>query len=518
MAAGTGDGSPAATAGGSQSSINVINETASESGVFNFDYGVPSSPALVLAGGSPDKITTSTALKPLVIQIPTAAGIFGQTVGVDVAPGWLAPPDSQTYDAYMRVGKDGLPGDSFSDWAFRTAFRTHIGVAVAAGVTNSDPTKQQPSIISVGFSTSLLEHSDPLLATFPGSKKTAWLDCLQAAAPQLDAIVNGGDNPDAKKAAVVAALTADKAQLDADAAQKAALAQRLQQLSDDQASTASNENHFKGLEPGLQGGDAALRALVDDKITTLDVQAKADATGIQDVQSQLTSLAAQAAKDSATQAADAAKFDAITVADTTAANAAFQKTAAAKLIPACVLEANEAAMFAPNLDVGAGALWDGTPGAYSGYGRPGWVVWASYRHPLGATAITADKPAPDSYWMVGASGRASWNELLPTGVMATPMVQADTLDIWAGVERVSPDTRLTLQGGYQWRDPLTPLAAFDRSRFRYYVGFSQRLGPKDSSTWLQIGYGDVTHTSNDRTVLVSLSFSPPSSTSILGVK
>ena len=32
--------------------------------------------------------------------------------------------------------------------------------------------------------------------------------------------------------------------------------------------------------------------------------------------------------------------------------------------------------------------------------------------------------------MVGASGRASWDEVMPTNIKATPMVAANTLDVW----------------------------------------------------------------------------------------
>ncbi len=522
LAAGAGGGgagdaaAPAAPASGS--SINLVNETASETGVFNFDYGVPTSPALVLAGQSPDKITTSTALKPLVIQLPTAAGSFGQTVGVDVAPGWLLPASSQTYDAYMRVGADGLPGESISDWAYRVAFRTHVGLAVAAGVANADPTKQQSSIISIGLSTSLLEHSDPLLAVLPGQKKTAWLSCLQGAAKDLDTVVNGIDSPDSKRQAIVVSLAQFHAQIEAAKAQAAALQDKSQQLDQDRAQASASRDRFNALLNGPQGRDPALVELVRDKVSTLETQIQQAQSDLDQIAKQEAALTAELAALVQSQTAAQAQFDATTVSDTTAANQMFQKSAAAKLIPACVVEANEAATFAPNLDVGAGALWDGVPGRYTGFKQSGWVLWTSYRQPLFAPAITADKPKPDSYWMVGASGRASWDEVMPTNIKATPMVAANTLDVWAGLERVSLDNRFTVQVGYQWRDPTIPLPAFDRSRFRYYFGLSQRVGPESAGAWLQLGYGDVSHTSNDRTVLVSVSVSPPSASSILGVK
>ena len=516
--AGGGGAAPDGGGGGAKAppALQLLNQTAAEKGVFAFDYGVPSSPALVLAGQSPDKISTSNALKPFVLQLPTATGTNGQTFGLDVAPAWIldrAP--AQTYENYLG-GSDG----------YRIAFRTHFGVAVAQGVDNTDPTKRLPSILALGFSTSLLDGGDPLMAKrLPTDKDAAgaalpateWAACFAQAAPALQAAANGVDSTDKKRASLdrqYQSLRRESDSLKAEAiALKAEWDQNNATLQDLQAKQQAYAKYANDPKPTIRDLAKLGTESVAGQIATL--QARQTAIG-----QRQEAIKTDLPKVTVDLDAAAKSLDAIPIADAPAMQAAFSKSEAAKLLPACVDRANAAARYAPSLMIGGGALWDGTPGKYSGYQQSGWVGWASYRHALGTPKFKDDggKLTIDSYWMAGLSVRSSYHELLATGITATPMAKANTVDAWAGLERISADTRLSFQGGYQYRDPIIALPAFERSRFRYYGAITQLVGSKDGGVWVQLGYGNVSEGANDKTVLLSVSFAPPTTGSILGVQ
>ena len=60
----------------------IANKAATNEGLFAFDYGVPESPALTLAGLADAKVTPSTSLKPFVIALP---GLFGSDTSATTA-------------------------------------------------------------------------------------------------------------------------------------------------------------------------------------------------------------------------------------------------------------------------------------------------------------------------------------------------------------------------------------------------------------------------------------------------
>src|SRR5271168_2811256 len=66
--------------------VNLINDAAANTASFEFDYGVPSSPALSLAGLSTTKVTTSTSLQSLLLSLPAAigSGAPNQSVALDI--------------------------------------------------------------------------------------------------------------------------------------------------------------------------------------------------------------------------------------------------------------------------------------------------------------------------------------------------------------------------------------------------------------------------------------------------
>lgn len=494
--------------------IDVIDKQPADKNALFFDYGVPSSPALTLAGQSPDKISTSTALKPFVLQLPTAAGTSGQTVGLDVAPAWLLPLSSRTSVDYQDE----------QNRALRLAFRTHADLAVAQGIDNSDASKRQPSRLAFGFSSSLLDSSDPVMAPAPGtSGGSAWGQCLAMAKPQLDLAMASPDSPDQARISANTTYNAIVRQQDALKREQEALQKERVQIVADQAQLSADRQRFANVRSSSGAGtanQAAIDELVADKLKSIDDRTAPLKQRLADIDKRLGELVGDLDKVITDRTAANQQLGKITAADTTTRQKAFKGSEAAKLLPDCVDQANTAARYGPSWEVGGGALWNGTPGVYSHFQQSGYVAWTSYRHAIGAPALK-DKNDPasiDSYWMAGLAARASWSEQVATDVKATPLTPADTVNVWLGLERLSATTRWSAQVGYEDRRALTPLTGFNRSRFRYFASVTQRVGPKDLGVWLQLGYGNVTETSSDEMVSLSVLFSTPAVGDILGLK
>jgi hypothetical protein len=442
-----------------QDTLVLIKNDAAEDGVFSFDWGVPSSPALKLLGQSEDKITVVNGLKPFILQLPRLLGgdNGGQSLGLDVSPAWLLGDRStRTFNAYTNP----------RNRLYRIALRTHVGAALYEGVADDDPTKAKPSRVTLGFSTSLLDSSDPLMALASGqdandrSVAVGWRACIERnadAVADFFRTVKFQDDP--KKAR---------------------------------------------LETELNGFDRRLGEL----------RAKAQAgTATEPERVELAGLNARAAQIGG-------ELDTIQERGSAEFKAQYQKSAAFKAMALCPKEANVVAQYGASLNVGAGALWDGTPGKLKGFSSSGVVGWVSFRHPLAASfELNETGVEPASYWMVGFSARASVDELVATGIKATPQVKANVFDGWVGLERLTAASRLGLQLGYQIRDTNGRLADFDRKRWRYFASYSQRLGGEKSGMWLQLGYGHVrTNDNKDEALTVSLIFAPPAAANLFGTK
>lgn len=161
----------------------LINQEAADKSVFQFDFGVPSSPSLNLLGQPEDKVTVVNGLKPFILQLPRILGADaegGQSVGLDFSPAWLIGDSSQhTIENYTQRGS-----------LYRILTRTHIGVALYEGVADADPSKARPSRIAVGLSTSLLDSSDPFMARVLNENTSAWQRCMDLAEPRLQNILD----------------------------------------------------------------------------------------------------------------------------------------------------------------------------------------------------------------------------------------------------------------------------------------------------------------------------------------
>lgn len=446
--------------------IEIIKEKAAEDGVFKFDYGIPSSPSLKLLGQAEDKVPVVNGLKPLILKLPSLLGGArdGESLGVDIAPtAFVGDRSTRTYNAYV-----------FGSKSYRAFQRLHVGGALYEGVEDADVKKRKRSRATLGLSTSLLDGNDPLMAKLPNQDKSAWQSCLDERADLVQIELNK----------LSAADGGERGRLETEAL--SVLQQRIasEKAFDDLAARVKDSPDDSGV--------LALFKLETEHLAALKKRAA-------EIGTQLKTVSDEANK---------------------AKQTSFAKSEAAKVLPACAKEANTVARYGESLAIGAGALWNGDFGGVDHFESGGQVVWASYRRPL-SFGFQRDKGElkPDSYWLVGGSVRASWNELVSTGVTTKPEAEANTLDGWLGVERLTAFSRFALQGGWQRRSVEGGLAGFDRERFRYFVAYSRRITDEKTGLWVQFGYGHVgSGATEDKTLSLSILYAPPDPSNLFGTK
>src|ERR1051326_5108794 len=153
-------------------SCYIVNSQAQNASIFSFDYGVPHSPALMLAGLSTDKVTPATSLKPFVLSLPglIGSGSTNTSAALDFAPAWAWSDKTDT----LHYGDDTPEAMINRIW-----FRTRLSAALSKGDSGgTDTTKAIPSRAAIGLNVSLLDGSDPVVARMPGEQRSHWLQCL----------------------------------------------------------------------------------------------------------------------------------------------------------------------------------------------------------------------------------------------------------------------------------------------------------------------------------------------------
>ena len=448
--------------------VTVVDKAANDQNVFKFDYGVPASPALTLLGVDKSKVTQSNSLKPFVLALPTLASgsQSGQAAALDIAPAaYLIPKAQQTYADYAGTRKDG---DQPATSGHALLYRTRTALALYNGVGDSDAAKQKASKASVGFSTSFLNSSDPLLAKFPGAAAgadSAWITCFDSIKSQIEANI-----PAATQAPGYTEMRA--------------LGEQIRALKSD-LETATGVS---------DAGKAALQGKIDE-LTQKYAALKA--------------------------AVEKAQGDA-----QTKGRADFAKSAAAKLLPTCMLVANRAATLGADLDFGAGGVWTGTPGKIEDLKSPATVAWVSYRRAFGVAgpkghsydAYKSWYDNLDQWFMAGLSARVGFDEQVSTGNKTTPQIQANTYSVWLGLERYTKIDRFALQVGEEKTEPkLAAAKTFGGTRARYLVTYDRRLN--DNGLWVTASYGEANGTGalkDDKTAKVTFTFTSPDAPKILG--
>ena len=449
-------------------SVTVASSSSNPS-VFSFDYGVPTSPSLALAGLSTDKATVnSSSLKPFVFSLPAVlSGTGGQSAALDFAPAALfVGPSRQIFEQYTDPAK----------WLYRLSFRSRLNAAIYNGVDgNGDKSKNKSSRLAFGASISLLDSSDPLMSSTPASRadgKTAWRQCIDQ--------VPVGVGPDQSPAG--------------DASSLGALI-RLQ---------GDVEMHA-----GTTPRQFATPAKVAEISAALGEPVSIDGMTDTEIAAMLGKLS-QKLQDKA----DAAAKVANKVVSTSADSVAFSTGA-----KHCAEVATDAALYAPAVNLGAGTLLRGDPGHLRGFGAAGTVEWASARYPLfdirGKDGMTA------GYLMLAAYARLSQGEYVATGDKTTPEIKADVQDYWVGSEFYSRHYKLAAQVGWTKTRADEPAGApFSRHGLRWLASGSIPIAGEDAGVWLGFSYGNARgtlDTLNGHTFLLTLDLAPPKPADILGL-
>ncbi len=459
-----------------------LNHQAADSSVFTFDYDVPASPALALLGLTDDKITQSNSLKPFVLALPGV--ISGQdsskAIAVEISPLIFASRRGRSFGDYAGTGdavfadlRDDEPSPAPRVDLFTQALeRAHLSAGLYAGVADPDPAKQVRSRVAVGISTSLLSSSDPALARLPGGAHSAFRECLYTGWKTIS------DNLEQQTMSGLAAL--------------------------DQAYYAFSPKILRVKTRLAQASAAGDRAEADAAAQEL-AQLQAGQAAAEKVSVDAHTRSQQSAHDS------------------------FAKSDAAKVVPACKSVADVVARTGPDFSIGAGAVWQGTPGKVSQLTDEASVIWASFRYPLWRPEpmVASDWRAMetwadnlDSWMMIGFSGRAGWHEFIPTGVAATPLVRVNRYTGWVGLEWNRPDARLTAQIGREKIEANDPSgAAFSGARTRYLVAGDYKLG--NTGLWVNLSYGKadgVGQLKSDAVTKLTFSYSTPPPASVLEEK
>ncbi|HVZ99662.1 MAG TPA: hypothetical protein VG841_05055 [Caulobacterales bacterium] len=466
--------------------IHLVDH-ASQHNIFTFDYAVPTSPALNLAGLTANKTPTSTSLRGFVLALPNIVGGSqqGQSLALDLAPAsFLEAPSEATFSHYRAQG-----------YLYRLAHRTRLNLAFFEGNEDSaNAAKSVGSRLAIGASASLLDSSDPLMTRDRNQNEPYLLHCLSAQNTLVNANISRYSN-----SALTALATANATQNNLQVAQ-------------DGLNRALESNREAEIETAF----AAALAALENKPEGFAARGPYDTAQRTVIAGLLAAELAQATQTK--EAADKAVEDAYSRAT---AGIFGPRGSATLAINECVQSASTNAQNSADLDIGLGAVWRGDPGQLSGFEDAGGVLWLAGRYPVHITyhrdAPTADNPNPArtaaSSYLVAASGRFGFEEFVSTGDKTTPEMRADTREAWIGLERFSDGLHLTAQYGYRETDAREAIGRpFERSGNRYLVSAQFRLGNEDSSTWLELSYGNAhgnTDVLDDEVALLTLTFSPP---------
>ena len=371
-----------------------------------------------------------------------------------------------------------------------------MGLALYRGVAaGTDPSNAKPSRAAIGFSTSLLDMSDPVMATSDplagatentktGRWNSVWDMCLDAPGDQMKPFIEDQDN----KRTII----------------------------------SRDESILTGYLSDIGGDTIGSLQDVDSRLST------ADQANIRTIEVHLNQIAG----DSTIPGADAAFTRGRLSADAHAADNYIkikspneitydQKTTA--FIQGCQKKASEAAQHNADLEIGAGVVWSGISGQWADFQNPNVAAWIAGRYPLdfGARNTTDcgdndNRPVGEriiSCWMIGGSGRYSNGEMDATGNSTTPEFKANVAEGWIGIERIDSNSKFGGYFGYQDQRAADSMdKAFSKSGTRWLVSGAYSLGFLEDGLWIEGSYGaadGTVSTLNDKVALLTLTFGPP---------
>jgi hypothetical protein len=468
-------------------SCNILDTKARNASIFSFDYGVPHSPALMLAGLSSDKITPATSLKAFVVALPglVGSGATANSAAFDFAPAWALSEQGDTEVlAYASYTPQGY-------WD-RVWYRTRVSGAISKGDDGGgDAKKAKPSRAAVGVSFSLLDGSDPIMARSStdvntgGAEETHWLHCLR-------------DNFEA-----ITPYVPDKSTGYYDLTRARSLITHL-------------------LAPASLGGAGDVNMLSTGNMSILvDLEATAD---------KVLKRPAAWSYPVAWNSFDVRNKDLkqlqtdlegkeLAVRNLPAWKAS--EDLASATIEKCSKESSAIAQNGADIQIGAGVVLQGAAGGpnWMDFKDPNGAVWLAARIPLdfdqSGTCEKATTGAPQqelSCWTFGGTARFSAGEMDATGNAATPFFKANVAEGWLGLERVDSISKIGFYFG--WTDYAaaeTVGKPFAKSGTRWLISGAYNLSKVYEGLWIVGSYGSANGTLttlDDKVAMLSLTFAP----------
>jgi hypothetical protein len=433
---------------------NIFDEKANDAKVFSFDYGIPNSPALTLAGLAGSKLAPSTSLKPFVLSLPGLIGSdsAASSAAFDFAPAWALDPEQTVSEGDYRNNP--------------LYYRTRFGLAIYKGDTGSgDPKKAKGSRIAIGISTSLLDSSDPLAVTNEHGIPV-WQACQDK--EKSLRVYEWFKTPDDLNASRLVSIF------------NAAITPPVSRPSEQQFKDAEAYLAKKG---GIDTSDrASLQPEARLKSDLRDLQ-----TVLHKKPPEIAALDTEAAK-----AIDRCQKE---------ASVAAQHGASINL-GAGVVWSGDAGAWKNFKDPNA-AVWIAVR----------YPLGAQDSKNCGDGAKVKGISRLFSCWMVGGTGRYSVGEFDATGNSAKPQFKANVVDGWVGLERITSGSMLGGYYGYLDQHAAASAdSAFSRSRTQWKVSGAISLDFIQDGLWIEGSYGAAEgsiSTLNDKVALLSLSFGPP---------
>ena len=480
---------------------DVYDLVSNQSGTkIEFAYGVPASPALAIAGLEAKEVTKVNEVRKFVASLPSALNGDGETaIGIDIRPGLFFSNRVVDYTEDNAL--------------LKRARRSVVSFALKEGKDdNDDPAKSTRSLLSIGVSTSVLDGSDPIEALFDDGNANVKDACRNAYSVTLLDYQNAllQRSPDGER---FRSYSWD-AYYEVESVQRALLNFQQNQADDLRLELIGARQKLVRardlLKANLKSGNSMPDAIdinfpkVPNDLTSQDTLRRFAAT-LDDVRQILENEFRTDKYERAFVYADPQRVQQ-------------EYAAVVDQSKKCTEAVNKAVKFAPNLDIGAGVLWRGEGAELGDFQSGGSAVWLSFRYPLGVKNVVGE--GPQSYWVAGLSGRFGFDEFVSTGDDTLKEAEADTAQVWGGIEYVSSNWRGHARYGFVETDfSSSDAASFSSDGDRWLVGTDFRLG-EESNIWLGLEYGEADGTIDTlqgETFKVSFKFSNPAALNIFSL-
>lgn len=444
---------------------SIVEEETGNQDLFKFSADIPESPALALSGIDTSKLTTVNELREAAFYLPNLLGDAENfSLGLDISP-WLLSLRGMD----SKISLEDY--ENLSRFA-RGLRRTKASAVIQQGQQNDDPQKAIGSLLSIGFSTSLLDRSDPLLFKSGGQGE------LHTA---CNARLSDAAEVEARKPSYAVELTGTVDAL-------GSVRRRIM-------------GHFKKNEENSGTGTAAYKAEAAELRVSLfsarenilnhvaKIESKKDVPPFPKIADEKRGTMEEA-RILLDYESELFKF--ITEHETgIGLDRNFSKPTV-KAYNECQKAIKQNLRFAPAIDVGAAVIWKGDPGKLSNFDDAGGALWLSTRKAVWPSCardqsqICADD---QSYIIAGGNLRYGMDETVMTGDDAIKEGKADTWQAWMGLEYNSTSFKAAAMYGYGETDfKDQTVEAFSNDGERWLVSTDFKM---TKSMWLALSYGEA---------------------------